>query len=83
MTPIEAIYENGVFKPVGDVNLPERQRVTVLVNEPNAKNGSAAGTPPRRSLKELLGRARLNKLPPTDDECDRLREEALREKNNL
>jgi predicted DNA-binding antitoxin AbrB/MazE fold protein len=28
---IEAVYENGVFRPLGPVPLPERQRVTLLV----------------------------------------------------
>ncbi len=25
---LEAIYENGVFKPQGTINLPEHQRIT-------------------------------------------------------
>lgn len=28
---IQAIYENGVFKPVGKVDLPEHQRVEINV----------------------------------------------------
>jgi len=27
MTTVEAIYEDGVFKPVGPIALPEKQRV--------------------------------------------------------
>jgi predicted DNA-binding antitoxin AbrB/MazE fold protein len=29
---LEAIYENGVFKPQGSINLPEHQRVTLTVH---------------------------------------------------
>ena len=31
MTQVEAIYQNGVFKPVGEVTLPENQRVRLEV----------------------------------------------------
>lgn len=31
MNPIEAIYQNGVFKPLEDVGLPENQRVRLSV----------------------------------------------------
>jgi predicted DNA-binding antitoxin AbrB/MazE fold protein len=31
MTQIEAIYDDGVFKPLGDVALTENQRVTLAV----------------------------------------------------
>lgn len=32
-THLEAIYENGVFRPLQPIQLPERQRVTVTVDE--------------------------------------------------
>ena len=31
---VEAIYENGVLRPLEPVNLAEHQRVTVTLNEP-------------------------------------------------
>ena len=31
MTQVEAIYQNGVFKPLQDVGLPENQRVRLSV----------------------------------------------------
>jgi predicted DNA-binding antitoxin AbrB/MazE fold protein len=31
---LEAIYENGVLRPLGPVNLPEHQRVIVTLGEP-------------------------------------------------
>ena len=30
--PIEAIFENGVFKPLAEVRLPEHQRVSLVVS---------------------------------------------------
>jgi predicted DNA-binding antitoxin AbrB/MazE fold protein len=46
ITQLEAIYENGVFRPLQPVDLPEHQRVTLTISCPN---GSAAlpGTPAR------------------------------------
>ncbi len=31
--PIEAVFENGVFRPLQPVNLPEQQRVILLLSE--------------------------------------------------
>ncbi|MBI1917803.1 MAG: antitoxin family protein [Planctomycetes bacterium] len=31
MTQVEAIYQNGVFKPLQDVGLPENQRVRLSI----------------------------------------------------
>jgi predicted DNA-binding antitoxin AbrB/MazE fold protein len=31
MTQVQAIYEGGVFKPLQEVSLPEKQRVTLSV----------------------------------------------------
>lgn len=38
MTSIEAIYQGGVFRPVGAIELPEGQRVRLRV-EPLAQRG--------------------------------------------
>lgn len=32
-THVEAVYENGVFRPLHPVQLPEHQRVTVTIDE--------------------------------------------------
>jgi predicted DNA-binding antitoxin AbrB/MazE fold protein len=32
-TQLEAVYENGVFRPLQPVHLPEHQRVTVTIDE--------------------------------------------------
>lgn len=39
-TQVEAIYENGVFRPLQPVRLPEHRRVTVTIDE-NAEIDSA------------------------------------------
>lgn len=44
--PIEAIYENGVFRPVGPVNLPERARVRVEPTRPEPWERQECGAEP-------------------------------------
>ncbi|MGA2144826.1 MAG: antitoxin family protein [Bryobacteraceae bacterium] len=36
---VEAVYENGVFRPVEPVSLAEQQRVTVLITDPQTVSG--------------------------------------------
>lgn len=44
--PIEAVFENGVFRPLGRVDLPEHQRVTlVLPTEEEALDEEAGYEP--------------------------------------
>lgn len=75
-TTVEAIYQGGVFKPIRPINLPENQRVTIVVESPNVPTNA----PPKKSLKDLVGTVALTGQPPDDEEIDRLRAEALREK---
>jgi predicted DNA-binding antitoxin AbrB/MazE fold protein len=35
---LEAIYENGVFKPLESLELPEHQRVTITIQLPPVEN---------------------------------------------
>jgi predicted DNA-binding antitoxin AbrB/MazE fold protein len=35
-THLEAVYENGIFRPLQPVRLAEHQRVTVTIDEPSA-----------------------------------------------
>lgn len=41
MTQIEAIYQNGVFKPLEGVRLPENQRVRLSVQPLEARDAKA------------------------------------------
>ena len=34
---IEAVYENGVFKPLKKVRLPEHKQLTIILQTPDAK----------------------------------------------
>ncbi|MBI4688789.1 MAG: antitoxin family protein [Nitrospirae bacterium] len=36
---IEAIYENGVFKPLKKINLPEHKRLTIIVPDKTEQRG--------------------------------------------
>ena len=53
MSTISAIFENGVFRPVGPVTLPEGTRVVVETEEAAAERVHAA----RRRVHEILGRS--------------------------
>jgi predicted DNA-binding antitoxin AbrB/MazE fold protein len=37
-TQVEAIYQNGIFKPLQEVRLPENQRVRLCVQSVEAKD---------------------------------------------
>jgi predicted DNA-binding antitoxin AbrB/MazE fold protein len=41
-THVEAVYENGVFRPLQPVQLPEHQRVTVTIDDQSAGHDAAA-----------------------------------------
>jgi predicted DNA-binding antitoxin AbrB/MazE fold protein len=41
-THVEAVYENGVFRPLQPVHLPEHQRVTVTIGEESPERDAAA-----------------------------------------
>lgn len=75
-TTVEAVYQGGVFKPIRPIDLPENQRVTIVVETPNEPTSG----PPKKSLKDLVGTVALTGQPTDDEEIDRLRAEALREK---
>lgn len=65
---VEAIYENGVLRPVQDLPLAEheRVRVTVETQTPRKADGDAAPPVPaplRPSLAERIA-ARVRALPP-------------------
>ena len=78
-TTVEAIYQDGVFKPVGPVDLPENQRVRVVVptEEPPRRGVPLAqvlGMAARpRTLKDIVGSVPLPGPAPTDEECDQMR----------
>jgi predicted DNA-binding antitoxin AbrB/MazE fold protein len=50
---VHAIYENGVFKPIREVNLPEKSRV---VFEPRVVESENAPTMAMAKIYEILSR---------------------------
>ena len=55
MTTVEAIYQNGVFRPLGEVKLPENQRVKLEV-EPVRSDAIAWFEEMRRARDELAAK---------------------------
>jgi predicted DNA-binding antitoxin AbrB/MazE fold protein len=51
---VKAIYENGVFRPIEPVSLPERAEVEVIVP---VANPSRAPTQPMARIYEILSRS--------------------------
>lgn len=41
MPPVEAIYQGGVFKPLGEVHLAENQRVVLNIQTPSGQDVAA------------------------------------------
>ncbi len=74
MTPIEAIYQNGVFRPIGQVGLPENERVRLHV-ESLARQDIPAWLDEMRELQQRIVAERgLFPDSTSDIAKDRLRE---------
>jgi predicted DNA-binding antitoxin AbrB/MazE fold protein len=56
MTLIDAIYEDGVFKPTGPVNLPDKTPVRVQVVERPVVRTDRAPTPAMAKVYEIMSR---------------------------
>ena len=56
MTVIDAIYEDGVFKPVGPVDLPDKTPVRVQVVERPVVRTDRAPTPAMAKVYEIMSR---------------------------
>jgi predicted DNA-binding antitoxin AbrB/MazE fold protein len=59
---ITAIYENGVFRPIGSVDLPDKCEVELSVESSKA----AGGHPALKRLLEIAQRYPDNPNSPTD-----------------
>lgn len=54
---VEAIYENGVLKPVGNLPLAEADRVTVTIETAGVNSDNPPSTPrAKRSIEEIQAR---------------------------
>ncbi len=69
MKTIHAIYENGVFRPVDRVELPEGTRVSVVLQTSSSTVAELESTPEqdaaRKRVWELMSR-RFNSGEPTN-----------------
>ena len=63
---IHAIFENGVFRPVERVELPERCEVELQINEPVRKNPQTLATTPLSGLAAIATRHPDNPALPSD-----------------
>lgn len=63
---IHAIYENGVFRPVHPVELPENCEVDLTIAQSHVKPGDASSTRPLSGLAGLAGVHPENPDLPSD-----------------
>jgi predicted DNA-binding antitoxin AbrB/MazE fold protein len=89
--PVEAVYEHGVFKPLGPVDLQEGQAVSLSVEPTVTRRARANDSPFWRSssLDELAERQKvspatdlneISALWPVDDDPDALLDHILSER---
>ena len=75
MPPIEVIYENGVFRPIQPVELPEGAVGQVLITPTNSQQtlhqqvSESAESPGQRAYRLLMEIAALPHTPP-DEQTD-------------
>ena len=74
MTTVEAIFENGVFKPVTPVALPDKQRVQIDVRPVAAFDMNAWLTQLRRRHHAIVARAGTLPDSTPDIAADRRRD---------
>jgi predicted DNA-binding antitoxin AbrB/MazE fold protein len=60
--PVQAIYENGVFRPLDPVQVAEHERVSLVIESPAATSEVEVVARQRESLAKL--RAEMDALPP-------------------
>jgi len=64
MTTIQAVYENGVFKPKEPVSLPDGCEVSLQMDEPSALDMAARRLTGRTPEQVAADRARVLALSP-------------------
>jgi predicted DNA-binding antitoxin AbrB/MazE fold protein len=63
----QAIYEDGVFKPVEAPNLSEHQQVQIVIQD--------FSSPHRKTLDDLYGLLASERTPPDDTEVEAMLDE--------
>lgn len=72
---IEAIFQNGVFKPVKEVNLPENQRVFLSIQSPNGQDVAAWLTEVQEHHRQIVFTRGYFPDSTPDIAADRVRDE--------
>lgn len=75
MPVIEAIYQGGVFKPVGEVHLAENQRVLINFQTPTVQEAAAWLTEVREFQQKIIVERGYFPDSTFDIAADRVRDE--------
>jgi predicted DNA-binding antitoxin AbrB/MazE fold protein len=59
---VQAIYKNGVFRPLDPVHVAEHEQVSLVIESPSQAPNAAAVAHQREALRKL--RAEMDALPP-------------------
>lgn len=52
---IHAVYENGVLKPFGKINIPEHKEIDLIVITDEGDNSARLAKSQSRAMQELIG----------------------------
>ena len=63
---IHAIYENGLFRPIDPVELPDKCEVDLMIHPSKSSNAAAPNTSPLAGIAAIAGEHRENPNLPSD-----------------
>jgi predicted DNA-binding antitoxin AbrB/MazE fold protein len=63
---IHAIYENGIFRPIDPVALPDRCEVDLTIQNPQRRSSNASAAAPLATIAAIAGAFPENPKLPTD-----------------
>ncbi|HEW97978.1 MAG: hypothetical protein DRR00_25900 [Candidatus Parabeggiatoa sp. nov. 3] len=67
--PITAIYENGIFRPITPLDLPDQVQVQIVIQPLDEAKVESSSDRPKPTMAELLAELReINKLEPDEIE---------------
>lgn len=75
MAAVEAIYQGGVFKPLGEVCLPENQRVLLNIETPSGQDVAAWLAEVRQFQEQIITARGFFPDSTLDIAADRVRDE--------
>jgi predicted DNA-binding antitoxin AbrB/MazE fold protein len=67
--PITAIYENGIFRPITPLDLPDQVQVQIVIQPFDEPKVASSSDRPKPTMAKLLAELReINKLEPEEIE---------------